>query len=55
MFTRTTYALTKSKWERDQGKGCEVSGGLRAAPQTAGTGPTAVDFTASAVARIFSF
>lgn len=26
MFTRMTYALTKSKWERDQGKkGCKVS------------------------------
>lgn len=31
MFTRMTYALTKSKWERDQGRAAKDPGGFRAA------------------------
>lgn len=57
MFTRTTYALTKSKWERDQGKkkAAKYLGGFCATLKMANTGPAAVDFTASAVTLIFSF
>lgn len=57
MFTRTTYALTKSKWERDQGekKAAKYLGGFCATLKMADTGPAAVDFTASAVTLIFSF
>lgn len=31
MFTRMTYALAKSKWERDQGRAAKDPGGFRAA------------------------
>lgn len=55
-FTRTTYALTKSKWERDRGKemAAKYLGGFCATLKTADTGPTAVGFTASAVTVIFN-
>lgn len=50
-----TYALTKSKWARDQGKeAAEYLGRFYAALKMADTGPAAVDFTASAVTLIFS-
>lgn len=56
MFTRMTYALTKSKWARDQGKkAAKYLGGFCATMKMADTGPAAVDFTASAVTLIFSF
>lgn len=56
MFTRMTYALTKSKWARDQGKwAAKYLGGFYATMKMADTGPAAVDFTASAVTLIFSF
>lgn len=50
MFTRMTYALTKSKWARDQGeKAAKCLGRFYATLKMADTGPAAVDFTASAV------
>lgn len=56
MFTRMTYALTKSKWARDQGKrAAKCLGRFYATPKMADTGPAAVDFTASAVTLIFTF
>lgn len=56
MFTRMTYALTKSKWARDQGeKAAKCLGRASAALKMADTGPAAVHFTASAVTVIFSF
>lgn len=56
MFTRMTYALTKSKWARDQGeKAAKCLGRVSAALKMADTGPAAVHFTASAVTVIFSF
>lgn len=56
MFTRLTYALTKSKWARDQGKkAAKCLRRVYATLKMADTGPAAVGFTASAVTLIFSF
>ncbi|OBS65226.1 hypothetical protein A6R68_06240, partial [Neotoma lepida] len=52
MFTRMTYALTKSKWARDQGKkAAKCLGRFYATLKMADTGPAAVDFTASAMGK----
>lgn len=55
MFTRMTYALTKSKWARDQGQEEAALRGSGAALKMADSGPAAVHFTASAVTLIFNF